>query len=146
MHAFFADKLRQSVECCHQNDKRRDDACNESGENLAAFLEDTDEVFTDVRQPAKLFFLLDILQLVLEFLDSDIPCRLGKHDKIVARMRDGLLAVERRIRDHRSLPPKYGARRCPHVVPTLLELTCSLLLIDRLPKQSSLCVDWLDPD
>ena len=102
MHAFFADKFRQRIECGHQHNERRDNTRNESGEDLATLLENTDEVFTDAGQPAELLFLLDILQLVLEFFDRNIACRLRKHDKVIARMVNGLLAVERSIRDHRS--------------------------------------------
>ena len=102
MHALFADQFGDGVEGSHQHDERRDDAGHEAGENLAALLEDADEVLADGGQPAELFFLGNVLQLVLELLDGDagggerplaLRWSLRKNDEVVTRVIETDLAM-----------------------------------------------------
>jgi hypothetical protein len=102
MHSLFTDKFCQCVECRHQHNEGWDDARNEAGKDLATLLENTDEIFTRAGEPAKLLFLLDVLQLILEFFDSNVASRLRQHHKVIACMVNGLFAMKRSIRNHRS--------------------------------------------
>ncbi len=87
MHALLTDQFRDGVERRHQHHQCRDDASDEAGEDLAALLEDADEILADGGQPAKLLFLGNLVQLLLELFDGDrAAVGLRQNDKIVAGM------------------------------------------------------------